>query len=116
MPTIGPSQGAGLVLYSAVAQVGSANGDAYRLPKKSRSKGSDDIIIQVDITLGDADVMIQGRLDHTMAWKDMMTVVIDEVTALTEVGLQTFAWVPEVRVVTTGVATTPTILVGIFHG
>ena len=116
MPTVGPSQGAGVVLFSSVAASGSANGDPYRLPKKSRSKGSDDIIIQIDITLGDADVQIQGRVDHTMAWVDMMTVVVDEVTTLTFEALQTFAWVPEVRVETTNIASTPTILVTLFHG
>ncbi len=116
MPTVGPSQGVGIVLYSAVAQVGSANGDAYRLPKKTRTRGGDDIVVQIDITLGDADVMIQGRIDHTHAWVDMLTVIIDEVSTLTTEALQTFAWVPEVRVETTGIGNTPTILVSIHHG
>ena len=116
MPTVGPSSGVGVVLYSAVAQVGSANGDAYRLPKKTRTKGGDDVVVQIDITLGDADVMIQGRIDHTHAWVDMMVAVVDEVSTLTTAALQTFAWVPEMRVETTNVATTPTILVTVHHG
>ena len=77
---------------------------------------TDDIIVQIDITLGDADVMIQGRIDHTHEWVDMMTFPIDEVTTLTVQALQTFAWVPEIRVETTGVASTPTIFVSVFHG
>jgi hypothetical protein len=116
MPTVGPSQGVGIELYNVVAQVGDADGDAYRLPKKSRTRGSDDIVIQIDITVGQADVMIQGRVDHSHAWVDMLTVVADEVTTLTTEALQTFAWVPEVRVETTNVANTPTIHVSVHHG
>ncbi len=116
MPTIGPSQGAGLVLINSVAMSGAANSDPYRLPKKSRSKGSDDIVLQISVLLGDADVQIQGRVDHTHAWVDMMTTVVDEVSALTFEALQTFAWVPEIRVEVTNVASTPTVFVSIFHG
>ena len=112
--TTGPSPGVAADLYNVVAQAAaSADGEPYRLPKKTRTRGGDDIAV---IRRGQADVMIQGRVDHTHAWVDMLTVVIDEVSSLTTEGLQTFAWVPEVRVQTTNVAATPTIHVGIHHG
>lgn len=114
--TTGPSQGAGAVLFSSAAMSGNANGTPYRLPKKTRTKGGDDIVMQIDITLGNADVMIQGRIDHTHAWVDMMVGVVDEVTTLTTAALQTFAWVPEIRVEVTGVGSTPTVLVTVHHG
>lgn len=118
MPTIGPSQGIGQVIYDVVAQAAaSADGDWYTLPINSRKRGGkDEFTLQADITVGQADIQIEGRMSEDAQPVPMLDTVIDEVTTLTTAGLQAFAWVPQIRVSTTNVAATPTIRVEIFHG
>ena len=107
--------GVGAVIYDVVAQAAaSADGDEFDLPPKKR--GADEIVVQIDITIGDADVMIEGRLDADAAWVPMLAGVIDEVTSLTDEGLQALAYLPHIRAVTSNVASTPTIRVSVYHG
>lgn len=110
----GPSSGSGATIYNVSAQAdASAIGVPYALPPKIRNL---DIIIQIDIIGGEADVMIQGRLREDVQWKNLMSAVVNEVLAPGVAGLQGFSWVSQIRVVTSNVANTPNIRVELFHG
>jgi len=110
----GPSSGTGAIIYDIVGQVSpSSEAEQYVLPPKIRNL---DFIIQVDITVGKADVMIQGRLGDGGQWKNLMSAVVNEVSSLGIAGLQGFSWIPQVRVTTSNVLNTPDIKVEIFHG
>ena len=97
----GPSSGTGAVIYDVVDQADSAKeGEAYVLPPKHRNL---DFIVQIDILDGEADVMIQGRLNEERQWKDLMSAVVGEVTAVGVAGLQGFSWVPQVIAVSNSI-------------
>lgn len=115
--TVGPSQGIGNVIYNEVALSGDDTGEWYALPINSRKRGGkDEFTLQIDITVGQADVQIQGRMSEDAAAVPMLSTVVDEVTTLTVAGLQAFAWVPQIRVDVSGVAASPTVRVEMFHG
>jgi len=114
MPDTRTWPGTGAVMFNQTAMSGNANGDAMLLPVKKR--GADEVVVQIDIQNGEADVMIQGRLDSTAPWVDMLAAVVDEATSLTDEGLQALAYLPQMRAEVTGVASTPDVRVSLYHG
>ena len=110
----GPSPGSGAILYDVTAQIdASAEGETYVLPPKIRNL---DLVVQIDIISGEADVMIQGRLSGEGQWKNLMSAVIDELTAPGVAGLQGFSWVSQIKAVTSNVLNTPNIRIELLHG
>ena len=114
MPTTGASRGSGQVIFDEVAMSGDDTGDWFLTPVKKR--GQDEVVVQIDISVGQADVMIEGRLSEDAQPIPMLQAVVDEVTTLTIAGLTAFAYVPQLRVVVTGTGATPTVRVELFHG
>jgi len=114
MAVLPPSPGTGAVLYDVTGLASATDeSDTYLLPLKSPK---DEIIVQVDISNGQADVMLEGRVSDEAAWVPALAAVIDEVTGIAGAALQTLSYVPQLRALITNATSSPDIRIEIYHG
>jgi hypothetical protein len=106
------SVGSGKVLLDQAALAdGASQGDWVTIPPMT--KPNQELIVQVDVDGGSAGTFqIQGRVDDDMEPVDML----DDAQAFNTSALYALAWVPQLRLEWTDVASAPDVLAKVYHG